>query len=118
VRTTEPEAITADQTSGHAARGIQDLTAEYEATETIESRLVHDADKVETLLQAIKYKAQWYDTEAERDLDYCPAHQRGPRTGPGNRIDNPAMVGRLRRLIPRVARSLSCPVEDCEGTAL
>ena len=46
---------------------FQDLTDEYEANETAEARLAHDADKVETLLQAIEYEAQGHDTEAWKD---------------------------------------------------
>ena len=46
---------------------VQDLTAEYEANETLESRLAHDADKIETLLQAIEYQAQGHDAEAWRE---------------------------------------------------
>ena len=49
------------------AKAFQELTAEYEATETPESRLAHDADKIETLLQAIEYEAQGHDTSAWRD---------------------------------------------------
>ncbi|MGL5810874.1 MAG: HD domain-containing protein, partial [Nocardioides sp.] len=41
--------------------------AEYEAVETPESRVAHDADKVETLLQAREYAAQGYDTEPWQD---------------------------------------------------
>jgi len=69
VNTAEPEAITAHQTSAmphEVAKIFQDLTAEYEATETTESRLAHDADKIETLMQAIEYQAQGHDAEAWR----------------------------------------------------
>jgi 5'-deoxynucleotidase YfbR-like HD superfamily hydrolase len=70
VSTAEPEAITVHQTSGmphEVAKVFQDLTAEYEATETTEARLAHDADKIETLLQAIEYQAQGHDAEAWRE---------------------------------------------------
>ena len=70
VRTAEPEAITKDQTSAmphEAGKVFRELTAEYEATETLESRLAHDADKVETLLQAIEYQDQGHDTEAWKE---------------------------------------------------
>lgn len=70
VTTAAPEAVTAHQTSAMpdtAAKAIQDLTAEYEATETLESRLAHDADKIETLLQAAEYEAQGYATEPWRE---------------------------------------------------
>jgi putative hydrolases of HD superfamily len=70
VRTADPEAITADQTAAmpdEVAKALQALTAEYEATETAESRLAHDADKLETLLQAIEYEHQGHDTSAWKD---------------------------------------------------
>jgi 5'-deoxynucleotidase YfbR-like HD superfamily hydrolase len=69
VTTAEPEAITAHQTAAmpdEAAKVFQGLTAEYEAGETAESRLAHDADKIETLMQAIEYQAQGHDTSAWR----------------------------------------------------
>ena len=52
VTTATPEAVTAHQTAGmpdEAAKAFQDLTAEYEANETPEAQLAHDADKIETL---------------------------------------------------------------------
>jgi 5'-deoxynucleotidase YfbR-like HD superfamily hydrolase/biotin operon repressor len=68
--TAVPEAINAHQTAGmpeQAAKVFQDLVAEYEATETIESKLAHDADKIETLLQAAEYEAQGYKAGPWRD---------------------------------------------------
>src|SRR6266571_1082391 len=70
VTTAAPEAVTAHQTSAMpdaTAKVIQDLVAEYEATETLESRLAHDADKIETLLQAAEYQAQGYDAAPWRE---------------------------------------------------
>jgi putative hydrolase of HD superfamily len=70
VSTASPEAVTAHQTVGmptELAKVVQELTAEYEATTTLESRLAHDADKIETLLQAIEYQAQGYDTAGWRE---------------------------------------------------
>jgi 5'-deoxynucleotidase YfbR-like HD superfamily hydrolase/DNA-binding transcriptional regulator YhcF (GntR family) len=70
VTTATPEAITAHQVSGmpdQAGKVMQELTAEYEATETPESRMAHDADKIETLLQAIEYGAQGHDTSTWRE---------------------------------------------------
>jgi putative hydrolase of HD superfamily len=67
VTTARPEAITAGQVSGltdDMSKLFQDLTGEYEATETPESRVAHDADKIETLLQAVEYGQQGYDTSA------------------------------------------------------
>ena len=68
--TAAPEAITAHQTAGmpaSAAKVVQELTAEYESAATQESRLAHDADKLETLLQAIEYGAQGHDTADWRE---------------------------------------------------
>jgi putative hydrolase of HD superfamily len=70
VTTAVPEAVTAHQTSAmpdSVAKVVQDLAAEYEAAETRESRLAHDADKIETLLQAIEYEAQGHDAAAWRE---------------------------------------------------
>jgi 5'-deoxynucleotidase YfbR-like HD superfamily hydrolase/biotin operon repressor len=70
VSTAAPEAVSAHQTAAMpdpVAKTVQDLTAEYEANETIEARLAHDADKVETLLQAIEYQAQGFDAQAWRE---------------------------------------------------
>jgi hypothetical protein len=44
------------------AKALQELTAEYEAAETLESKVAHDADKIETLLQAAEYETQGYAT--------------------------------------------------------
>ena len=65
VTTAKPQAVTSHQTSGmpdQVAKVLQDLTSEYEDTETIESRVAHDADKIETLIQAREYGAQGYAT--------------------------------------------------------
>lgn len=70
VTTAVPEAVTAHQTSAMPdalANVLQDLVAEYEAAETLESQVARDADKMETLLQAIEYQAQGHDTEAWRE---------------------------------------------------
>lgn len=70
VTTAKPQAVTAHQTSGmpdEVAKVLQDLTGEYEDTQTIESRVAHDADKLETLLQATEYAAQGYATEPWAD---------------------------------------------------
>jgi putative hydrolases of HD superfamily len=67
VTTAVPEAVSAHQTSAmpdSVAKVVQDLVAEYEATETIESRVAHDADKIETYIQAVEYQAQGHDTTA------------------------------------------------------
>ena len=60
-----PEAVSAHQTAAmpnDAAKVLQDLKAEYEAGQTIEARVARDADKLETLLQAMEYQAQGHDT--------------------------------------------------------
>jgi putative hydrolases of HD superfamily len=65
VTTSKPQAVTSHQTSGmpdEVAKVLQGLTSEYEDTETIESRVAHDADKLETLIQAREYGAQGYAT--------------------------------------------------------
>ena len=70
VTTAAPEAITGHQTAAmphEAAKVFQGLTAEYEANDTPEARLAHDADKIETLLQAIEYQGQGHDAEAWRE---------------------------------------------------
>jgi putative hydrolase of HD superfamily len=70
VTTAVPEAVSTHQTSAmpeSAAQAIQELVAEYEATETLESRVAHDADKIETLIQAVEYQAQGYNTSAWRE---------------------------------------------------
>lgn len=70
ISTAAPEALTAHQVAGmpgSAAKVLMDLTAEYEANETAEARLAHDADKLETLLQASEYQAQGYDTAGWRE---------------------------------------------------
>jgi len=84
ITTAAPEAVTAHQTAGmpdQVAKVVQDLTAEYEATETVESRLAHDADKIETLIQAIEYQAQGHDAAAWRDTSLAAL-----RTEPGRQL--------------------------------
>lgn len=70
VSTASPEAVAAHQTSGMPpalAEVFQGLVAEYETAVTIESQVAHDADKVETLLQAVEYQAQGHDTARWRE---------------------------------------------------
>jgi 5'-deoxynucleotidase YfbR-like HD superfamily hydrolase len=67
ITTAKPEAITAHQTAGmpdDMGKMFQALTDEFEAAETIEARVARDADKLETLLQAVEYGEQGYKTEA------------------------------------------------------
>jgi putative hydrolase of HD superfamily len=61
--------VTAHQTSAMPnamAKIFQDLVAEYQAGQTLESQLARDADDIETLLQAAEYRAQGHDTAAWR----------------------------------------------------
>jgi putative hydrolase of HD superfamily len=64
--TTEPaERVSEHQTAGmpeEAAKVFRDLVAEYEAGQTPEAQVAKDADKLESLLQAVEYQAQGYDT--------------------------------------------------------
>ena len=67
VTSAAPEAVSAHQTAAmpnDVAKVLQDLKAEYEAGETTEARVARDADKLETLLQAMEYQAQGHDTSA------------------------------------------------------
>ena len=62
-----PEAVSAHQTAAmpnDVAKVLQDLKAEYEVGETAEARVARDADKLETLLQAVEYEALGHDTAA------------------------------------------------------
>jgi putative hydrolases of HD superfamily len=47
-----------------AAKAFQEMRAEFEAGQTIEAQVARDADKLETLLQAVEYQAQGHDTTA------------------------------------------------------
>lgn len=70
VTTAIPQAVTAHQTAGMpdtVATMFQEITSEYEDAETLESRVAHDADKVETLLQATEYATQGYGSEPWQD---------------------------------------------------
>jgi putative hydrolases of HD superfamily len=65
VTTKAPEVISAHQTGDmpdEVAKVFQGLVVEYEAGETLESKVARDADKLESLLQAVEYQAQGYDT--------------------------------------------------------
>jgi putative hydrolase of HD superfamily len=69
--TTEPaERVSEHQTAGmpeDAAKVFRDLVAEYEAGQTPEAQVAKDADKLESLLQAVEYQAQGYDTTPWQD---------------------------------------------------
>jgi 5'-deoxynucleotidase YfbR-like HD superfamily hydrolase len=67
VTTATPEAVSGHQTAGMpdaAAKAFQELTAEFEAGQTIEAQAARDANKLETLLQAVEYQTQGHDTTA------------------------------------------------------
>ncbi len=84
VSTAVPEAVSAHQTSAmpdDLAKVFQHLVAEYEAAETIESQVAHDADKIETLLQAFEYQAQGHKTAAWQESSTAAL-----RTDSGQRI--------------------------------
>src|ERR1022692_478735 len=84
VTTAVPEAVSAHQVSAMpdaTAKVLQDLVAEYEAMQTPESRVAHDADKIETLMQAIEYQAQGYDAAAWRESSLAAL-----RTEPGRQL--------------------------------
>ena len=78
VTTASPEAVSAHQTSAlpdALAAVFQELVRAYEAEDSIESRLAHDADKIETLLQAREYEALGrHDTAQWQEL----LHRRTP----------------------------------------
>lgn len=67
----DAEAITARQIAGlvpgDAAKLIAGLVTEYEANDTVEAQLAHDADKIELILQADEYADQGYQTSPWRE---------------------------------------------------
>jgi 5'-deoxynucleotidase YfbR-like HD superfamily hydrolase len=68
VATTAPEVVNAHQTAAMPdalAHVFQDVIRAYEAEDSIESHLAHDADKIETLLQAREYEAFGHHDTAE-----------------------------------------------------
>ena len=69
--TTEPaEDIAVHQTASmpeDVGKVFQALVAEYEAGQTVEARIAKDADKLESLLQAVEYQTQGYDTAPWQD---------------------------------------------------
>jgi putative hydrolases of HD superfamily len=82
VTTAAPEAVSAHQTSAMpdaAAKAFQELTAEFEAGQTIEAQVARDADKLETLLQAIEYQAQRHDTTAWQETSIAALRTEGAK---------------------------------------
>ncbi len=73
----DAEAITARQVAAmpdDAAKLIAGLVAEYEANETAEAQLAHDADKLELILQADEYADQGHDTGPWREAALPALH--------------------------------------------
>jgi putative hydrolases of HD superfamily len=85
VTTSSPEAVSAHQTSAMPealATVFQDLVRAYEAEDSIESRLAHDADKIETLLQAREY-----ETDGRHDTaEWQESSQAALRTDAGKQL--------------------------------
>ena len=68
VATSSPEVVSTHQTSAMPdalAEVFQELVRAYESEDSIESQLAHDADKIETLLQAREYEAFGHHDTAE-----------------------------------------------------
>ena len=93
VTTAAPEAVTSHQTAGmpdDAAKAIQELIAEYEDNQTPEAHLAHDADKIETLIQAIEYEALGHDTSRlAGNLPRRAAHRRSQQLARAVTSSNP-----------------------------
>ena len=53
---------------GEQGRGMQEIFEEYEEGKTLESRFVHDVDKVELLLQMVEYEKDEMEKGREVDL--------------------------------------------------
>jgi putative hydrolase of HD superfamily len=76
LRAAANEDITADQIADapdEVRQVIQDAVDEYEAGQTVEAIVAHDADKLECLIQAVEYReqghrdvSQWIDSSLER----------------------------------------------------
>lgn len=84
VSTARPEVVTEHQTAGmpdKVAAVVRDLTAEYEENATREAQLAHDADKIETLVQAIEYQQQGHEAQPWRDTSLAAL-----RTDTGKRL--------------------------------
>jgi 5'-deoxynucleotidase YfbR-like HD superfamily hydrolase len=82
VTTAAPEAISAHQTSAMpdaAAKAFQALTAEFEAGQTIEAQVARDADKLETLLQAVEYQTKGHDTTAWQETSIAALRTDGAK---------------------------------------
>jgi putative hydrolases of HD superfamily len=84
--------VTADQVAGcppAVADAIKAAVAEYEAGETIEAVVAHDADKLECLVQAVEYRHQGTDS-VQRWIDSSRA---ALKTTSAHRLANAAANG-------------------------
>jgi putative hydrolase of HD superfamily len=64
LRAADPAAVTADQVRGlpdAAARAVTGAVHEYEAQESLEAQIAHDADRLECLVQAREYEVQGFE---------------------------------------------------------
>ena len=64
LRAADPSDVTADQVLGlpdEAARAVTGAVQEYEAQESLEAQLAHDADRLECLVQAREYEVQGFE---------------------------------------------------------
>lgn len=78
-------AAVADQTHrlpSDIKRVVASLFEELEVSGTLEADVVHDADKLECLLQAMEYEEQGYRLAS----DWCTGSQKGLRTNSGRRL--------------------------------
>ena len=100
-----PEAVSAHQTAAmpnDVAKVLQDLKAEYEAGETVEARVARDADKLETLLQAMEYQAQGHDTAPWQETSIGALRtELGEAAGAGDHLGRPSrLVVGIRCVLP------------------
>ena len=102
VTTAKPEAVTAHQTAGDAQRGGQGIPGTHSRVRSRRDhrgRLARDADKLETLLQAIEYATQGHDAQPWRETSVNSLRiQHRERNSPGR---SPAPIrtnGRQRSL--------------------
>jgi len=64
LRAADPAEVTADQVRGlpdAAASAVTAAVQEYEAQESLEAQLAHDADRLECLVQAREYEVQGFE---------------------------------------------------------
>ena len=86
-----------------AANAFQELTAEFKAGQTIEAQVARDADKLETLLQAVEYQAQGHDTTAWQETSIAAL-----RTEAAKQLAKPSVQPTLNGGRPSPLRTASC----------